>query len=206
MQSFWLLLFFYFISFNTFSQENINVNGRVLDGSAKKPISDVKIFVEGRDDFVVSDVLGNFRVFTNSKAFVLVISIADYRTKKFPIKLESKSLNLGAIYLERDITLEKTDNLIALTEADLADDESSFGNMGILQATKDVFLNRAAFDFGQAFFRVRGYDAENGLVLINGLSMNKIFDGRPQWNNWGGLNVVIRNQEFSNGLDPSEHS
>ena len=36
--------------------------------------------------------------------------------------------------------------------------------------------------------------------------MNKIFDGRPQWNNWGGLNDIIRNQEFSNGLDASAYT
>ena len=78
--------------------------------------------------------------------------------------------------------------------------------LGLLQATRDVFLNRAAFDFGQAFFRVRGYDSRNGKVLINGMPMNKFFDGRPQWNNWGGLNDVVRNQEYSNGLEASDHT
>lgn len=201
-----LFFFFFIICVHSFGQENFAVKGLVLDGSTKKPIAGAKIFLEGNDDFVDADEQGNFQVFTKLVDFILVISMVDFNTKRYPLKLEGKSLNLGAIYLERDITLEKTDNLIALTDADLADDESSFGNMGILQATKDVFLNRAAFDFGQAFFRVRGYDAENGLVLINGLSMNKVFDGRPQWNNWGGLNDVVRNQEFSNGLDASDHS
>ena len=34
--------------------------------------------------------------------------------------------------------------------------------------------------------------------------MNKIYDGRAQWSNWGGLNDVLRNQEFTNGLSPSD--
>ncbi|MGB5821846.1 MAG: TonB-dependent receptor, partial [Saonia sp.] len=38
----------------------------------------------------------------------------------------------------------------------------------------------------------------------NGIPMNKFFDGRPQWNNWGGLNDVVRNQEFTNGLQASD--
>ena len=33
--------------------------------------------------------------------------------------------------------------------------------------------------------------------------MNKLFNGRPQWSNWGGLNDVLRNQELSTGLAPS---
>ena len=36
--------------------------------------------------------------------------------------------------------------------------------------------------------------------------MNKIYDGRPQWSNWGGLNDVQRNQVFSPGLAPSDLS
>ena len=124
-----------------------------------------------------------------------------------PILLEGKTLDLGVIFLKDDITIEQTDNLITLTESDLSDDDETVSlSAGLLQATRDVFLNRAAFDFGQAFFRVRGYDSNNGQVLINGIRMNKFFDGRPQWNNWGGLNDVIRNQEFSNGLELSNYT
>jgi len=36
--------------------------------------------------------------------------------------------------------------------------------------------------------------------------MNKLYDGRPQWSNWGGLNDALRNQEFSNGIGPSENA
>src|SRR5690606_7201566 len=39
---------------------------------------------------------------------------------------------------------------------------------------------------------------------INGIEMNKIFNARPLWSNWGGLNDVQRNQVFSMGLVPSE--
>jgi hypothetical protein len=35
--------------------------------------------------------------------------------------------------------------------------------------------------------------------------MNKHYDGRPQWSNWGGLNDVLRNQEFTNGFDAADH-
>src|SRR5690606_36126617 len=93
-----------------------------------------------------------------------------------------------------------------LGEDDISEEETVSLASGILQATRDVFLNRAAFDFGQAFFRVRGYDSENGAVLINGIPMNKLVDGRPQWNDWGGLNDVTRNQEFTLGLQASDYN
>ena len=36
--------------------------------------------------------------------------------------------------------------------------------------------------------------------------MNKQFNGRPQWSNWGGLNDVVRNQELTNGLSASDYT
>jgi hypothetical protein len=42
--------------------------------------------------------------------------------------------------------------------------------------------------------------------MINGISMNKIYDGRPQWSNWGGLNDATRIQEFTLGSAPSDYT
>src|SRR5690554_7621727 len=36
--------------------------------------------------------------------------------------------------------------------------------------------------------------------------MNKLYDGRPQWSDWGGLNDVLRNQELTSGLQPSNYN
>src|SRR5690606_34621396 len=63
-----------------------------------------------------------------------------------------------------------------------------------------------AFNFGQARFRIRGLDNEYGRTMINGITMNKIYDGRPQWGNWGGLNDATRNQDFTMGSAPSDNT
>jgi hypothetical protein len=41
--------------------------------------------------------------------------------------------------------------------------------------------------------------------MINGVSMNKSYDGRPQ-GQWGGLNDATRNQEFTIGTAPSDYT
>jgi hypothetical protein len=76
----------------------------------------------------------------------------------------------------------------------------------LLQATQDIFLRTAAFEFSSSFFSIKGLDSGNGKVLINGIEMNKLYDGRAQWSNWGGLNDVLRNQEFNNGLSASNYT
>lgn len=189
------------------AQEGTMISASILDNQTKEAISDAILFVEGERISNRASKNGNIEIsVTLVGEYILNISAPDFLAKRIPVNLENQHLDLGIILLERDITFEKADNLITLTDADLSDDDSFSVTSGLLQATKDVFLNRAAFDFGQAFFRVRGYDSQNGRVLINGMVMNKLFDGRPQWNNWGGLNDVTRNQEYTNALDASDYT
>jgi hypothetical protein len=48
-----------------------------------------------------------------------------------------------------------------------------------------MLLQAAAFNWGQARFRVRGLDSEHATMMINGVVMNKIYDGRPAMNGAG---------------------
>lgn len=96
--------------------------------------------------------------------------------------------------------------VVRLTDDEISDDNDAFDNIsGVLQATKDVFLRTAAYEFSTSFFRLRGLDSDHANVLINGIPMNKHLNGRPQWSNWGGLNDVLRNQEHTPGIEPSDY-
>ena len=183
-------------------QQSTPVTGKLMEKGSNAPISNATITLESTFQEFTTNPKGEFELnISQTGEQMLQISALDFISKRFSVYLDGDSIDLGVIYLERDIAHEQTDNLISLTDGDLSDDfESVSSSMGLLQSTRDIFLNRAAFDFGQAFFKVRGYDSRNGTVLINGVPMNKFFDGRPQWNNWGGLNDVVRNQEFTNSL------
>ena len=203
-----LISFLVLFGYQTINAQEISVIlGKVLDSRSKEPLSNCTISIE---DTQVSSKFGSELELKPPLsllgAYILKVSSPNFITKRIPITLENQILDLGIIYLEKDIIFEKTDNLITLTDSDFSDEESTSMTSGLLQATRDIFLSKAAFDFGQAFFRVRGYDSQNGKVLINGIPMNKFFDGRPQWNNWGGLNDVTRNQEFNYGLDASDYT
>jgi len=96
---------------------------------------------------------------------------------------------------------------ISLTDDELNDDTSASDNIsGLLNSSMDVFYRTAAYEFSSSFFKVRGLDSDNAIVHINGIKMNKLYNGRPQWSNWGGLNDVLRNQELSNGSIPLKYN
>ncbi len=65
----------------------------------------------------------------------------------------------------------------------------------LLMSSRDVFTQFASFQFGAARFRMRGYMAENQLVMINGVNVNNLETGFSSWSNWGGLNDVTRYTE-----------
>lgn len=98
-------------------------------------------------------------------------------------------------------------SIINISDDALTDENDALDNIsGLVQSSHDVFLRTAAFEFSASFFSLRGLDTDNAIVMINGLPMNKLYSGRPQWSNWGGLNDVLRNQELSPPIAPSDHN
>ncbi|NAS31195.1 DUF2012 domain-containing protein [Flavobacteriaceae bacterium R38] len=198
-----LLLFLFLMTpVFMFSQLKSTLTGIVKDIQTNEVLAGVVVRIEELSIQKKTGIDGSF-IFQNlSKGnYTLTLEVPDYNTNKLAIIISDGSeVKLKTIFLERTIAQEQSDNLIALTENDLNDDTDINFSSGLLQATRDVFLTRAAFDFSQVFFNVRGYDSREGTVMINGVSMNKLFNGRPQWNNWGGLNDVTRNQTYTNGL------
>lgn len=202
-----LLLF----SIQSVAQET-RVSGKVLDTHSNDPIPDVEIQVQGSSMGSWTDALGVFSLSTDQfqqGEQILVFSKNGYLSQRIPVIIHTdKSTELAPILLAVDLAaVESQIGVITLSDDQLDDDEgTSYNISGLLQASKDVFLNAAAFDFSTTFFRPRGYSSEDGKVLINGLEMNKLYDGRPQWSNWGGLNDVQRNQMFSIGLSSNEYN
>ncbi|WP_405609747.1 carboxypeptidase-like regulatory domain-containing protein [Polaribacter sp. Asnod1-A03] len=182
------------------------IKGVVLDNNSDKPLKGVFVSIKSTNNKEITDVNGYFQIKNLSNTnIVLEIQFDGYETQNIAIELSDKTLDLGIIYLFKDISINQDLSLITLTDDELNDDVNSADNIaGLLQSSRDIFLRTAAFEFSSSFFKVKGLDSGNGKVLINGIEMNKIYDGRAQWGNWGGLNDVLRNQEFRNGLSPSD--
>ena len=200
------LLLFFGVIFSSIAQNVIK--GVVVDSERNTQLKGVVVKVKENTMSTLTNENGVF-ILQNlpNGAYVLEISFSGYETQNFPVELSGMTVDLGNILLYEDLTEEEYLSTVTLTDDELNDDTSAADNIsGLLQASRDVYLRTAAFEFSSSFFRIRGLDSENGKVLINGIEMNKLFNGRPQWSNWGGLNDVLRNQEFSNGLRASDYT
>ena len=206
------LVFIIIISFSfyAFSQETV-VKGQIFDATTGAPIPDVIITIEGTDKFTKSDTEGKFQFGTIIPLGeqILKVEKLDYVTKRYPIVInEGQTVDITGITLNYNTNDKKDLFIISLSEDNLNSEEDGLTDniSGLLQSSRDVFLRAAAFDFSSTFFRPRGLDNANGKVLINGIEMNKQFNGRPQWGNWGGLNDVQRNQEFTMGIAANDYT
>ena len=204
-----LSLLFLFQAVFAVAQNQSIVKGKVVDSKSQSPLGSVKVMIQSNEQFVTTNSLGEFQISGISDGNqILVISVDGYNTQNFAIEVvANQTLDVGLLFLDEDITSEQQLSLVTITENDLGDDNSgSESTAGLLQSSRDAYQQAAAFNWGQARFRMRGLDNEYGVTMINGISMNKIYDGRPQWSNWGGLNDATRNQEFTLGSAPSDYT
>ncbi|WP_291286458.1 carboxypeptidase-like regulatory domain-containing protein [Flavobacterium sp.] len=192
-----------------FAQEQTTFLGIVIDAKTQNPLGNIVVNIQNSSITQLTNAKGKFELQAAVKGEQL-LWIHSQGYKDFLLKIQSnpgQKVDLGILPLEDNFSDETPAALITLSDSELSEDNSSSEmTSGFLQSSKDAFMQASAFNWGQARFRVRGLDSENGTMMLNGTIMNKIYDGRPQWSNWGGLNNVLRNQEFSIGAAASNYT
>lgn len=202
---------FGFISVLTVAAQQTIVKGSVIDGTTLAPIPNVSITIEETMQTIGTDAHGQFSFTSNIPLgeHILKLEKSGYLTKRFPIIIyNGQTLDIRDMMLDINMTDSVDLFTVTLSDDELNDDTSGVADniSGLLQSSQDIFLRTAAFEFSASFFSVRGLSSENSTVLINGIEMNKIYNGRPQWSNWGGLNDLFRNQELASNLTPSNYT
>ncbi len=207
MRKFLLLFLVLTIGISSYAQSLNSIKGKVLASDTKNFVSEVKVLLQATEFSVLTTTDGVF-VLENipDGEYILQCSKIGYENLYLPVSVLNKSLDLGEISLYPDLNQKLDTSIITISDEELSDDEAGGADniAGLLQSSKDAYQQAVAFNFSQVFFKERGYDSEYGQILFNGIPMNKINNGRPQWSDWGGLNDEMRNYSFASGLNPSE--
>ncbi len=194
-----LIFLFTFGAFQTIAQNS--VKGTIVDNNGNG-LNDVVVSVDKSELSTITDENGMFSLENiDSEKITLTFSKEGWNNFSMDVDFsETKNVDLDKIKLT--IVSDNNIPILTLSETDL-EDENDFENVsGLLTASRDIFSNAAAFNFGVARFRVRGYDSNTSEIYINGSSMNDLETGRTFWSAWGGLNDVFRNREATLGLNP----
>ena len=171
-------LFLFLILSNILIAQEIKIV--VKDANTSDPIFQVLIETNTGEKFFTDE---NGEALLKGDPTEIILSKEGYITKTQFIEENNIIIELETEIFSSDIE----SGIISLSDFDLSDDSntSDFAS-GLLSSYNDVFQSIAAYQFGPARFRQRGYDSRNNKILMNGVEVNKIYDGRPQWSNWGG--------------------
>ena len=189
------------------------VKGRVVSALTNAPATDVQVSLPFLRQLTNTDAEGNFtlsRVPYGDQTLVIGGTTARPDTIRIQVGSDVVVLNDIQVVPNEQATSMRSIQIptIALEETDGGEDDGAKTSSvsGLLSASRDPFLNAAAFVFGPMRFQPRGYDRNSQQVLINGAPMNDVETNDAYWSQWGGLNDVFRGRSNTYGLQPSEYA
>ena len=213
-----LLLAMFLTSATIFAQGTIT--GKVIDPEMDGPLPGANVMVLGTNTGTTTDFDGNFTLNVDSASGKIEFSFVGYETKTVDFSVSNGgTTNLGDIVLSPDSdALDEivitTFNLaidrktpVAVSTIKAADIEMKLGNQEfpeILKSTPGIYATKSGGGFGDAELRLRGFNSENIAVMINGVPVNDMENGRVYWSNWAGLSEVTRTMQVQRGLGASK--
>lgn len=208
-----LLLAMFLTSATIFAQGTIT--GKVIDSEMDGPLPGANVKVAGTSNGTMTDFEGNFSLDVSKAEGSIEISFVGYETKTVKFSIDGGSKDLGSIILSPDadaldevvvtsfsLAIDRK-TPVAVSTISAAEIETKIGNQEfpeVLKSTPGVYANKAGGGFGDAELRMRGFEGENIAVMINGVPVNDMENGRVYWSNWAGLSDVTRTMQTQRGL------
>ncbi len=195
------------ISSYTFGQTT-GIEGLVITPDGK-PAVGAYVSLSGTNNNKQTAEDGKF-IFENIKPgkYQIIVILAGYDnffSELVEVK-NNKMTKVSDIKLTASGNGQEDDAVVLINADDLSNEQGSENVSGLLNGSRDVFLNSAAYSLGPMRFRIRGYDNDFTEISINGVPMANMETGRTYWSYWGGLNNVTKIKNITLGLNAADNS
>lgn len=203
-----------FLAQLTFSQGI--VKGIVVDKSTSEPLVGVSVYESVTSVGVTTSLDGSFQIKMPEGKTDLQISYIGYATKTIKvsgqnagtIELETAVIGLKDVVVTSQIAISRL-TPVAATNVPFQFIETKLGNQEfpeILKSTPGVFTTKKGGGYGDSEILMRGFEAPNVAVMINGVPVNDMEWGGVYWSNWAGLSDVTSIMQTQRGLGASKVS
>ena len=196
--------------------QSVTVTGTVIDADNNEPLIGVSVLEVGTTNGVVTDLDGNF-ILTVGAGASLQLSYVGYNTEELTV---GKNGHLGTITLKpeavglEDVTITgqiavQRKTPIAVSQVTAIEIEERLGGgefVEVLKNTPGVHANANGGGWGDSEIWMRGFDNTNIAMMINGVPMNGMENGKVYWSNWQGLADVTSVMQTQRGLGASKMS
>lgn len=191
------------------------ITGTVVD-ETNQPLPGASVLEKGTTNGTSTDFNGKFTLNAKSNSGVLVVSFIGYTKREiafsstmntFTVKLKEDNNALDEIVIVSNSFAIDRKTPVAVSTVKAAEIELKLGTQEfpeILKSTPGVYATKNGGGYGDGEIRLRGFNSENVAVMINGVPVNDMENGRVFWSNWAGLGDVTSAMQVQRGLGASK--
>jgi len=192
------------------------ISGTVVDNT-NEGLPGASVVIKGTTNGTETDFDGKFTLTATSNSGTIIISYLGFKTKEVAftkagdlgnIKLQEDGNILEEVVLKGILDIAKDRQTpVAKSTIKAAEIQEKLGSQEfpeILNNTPSVYATKSGGGFGDARIDIRGFSQENIAVLINGVPVNDMENGRVYWSNWAGLSDVTTAMQVQRGLGSSK--
>lgn len=211
----WLMLL---LSAPLFAQDNkelTTIKGRVLDASTSESIIGAAVtYATGKG--VVADLDGYFTLKVPAGQYQITASFVGFAPqiikvnttvkKSVEIEFRLKGSQLREVEVIGDIAIAR-ETPVAFSNVDPIKIKEQIGGQDlpmVMNSTPGVYATQRGGGDGDARISIRGFDSRNVGVLIDGIPMNDMANGRVFWNNWVSIENNTGGVQIQRGLGASK--
>lgn len=208
------LVFFSLVSVCLFGQE-YTISGTVVDEFTGETL--IGATVSYGQDGVSTDLDGRYSIKLSPATYTLEFSYVGYKSKTFDVTLEgnmnldvrlSSDAILNEVVVTADIAIER-ETPVAFSNIPTIKLDEELGAQDIpmiLNSTPGAYATESGGGDGDARISIRGFDQRNIAVMLDGIPVNDMENGRVFWSNWFGLDLVTQTIQVQRGLGASKLS
>lgn len=216
--SFFLLMSFLFL-FTAGIKSQVSVTGKVVDQETQDPLVGAAIVIEGTTQGTITSLDGTFELNVSEGPINLLFKYLGYKDLRKTINAEGESaIDLGVLEMASNVVglnevliltsfARDKQTPVALSTIQPTTIDEKLGSLEfpqILKSTPSVYATRGSGGFGDSRIYLRGFDTNNIGVLINGVPVNDMENGKVYWSNWAGLSDVTQTMQVQRGLGASK--
>eukprot|EP01029_Cantina_marsupialis_P010118 TRINITY_DN2314_c0_g2_i1.p1 TRINITY_DN2314_c0_g2~~TRINITY_DN2314_c0_g2_i1.p1 ORF type:complete len:856 (-),score=150.62 TRINITY_DN2314_c0_g2_i1:2397-4964(-) len=191
------------------------VKGVVVDGSTNESLPGASVVVPGTTAGTVTGFDGSFQFQLPEGATKIVVSFVGFLDKEIKvigaqdlgtIKLESDAVGLNEVSVMASVAIQrKTPVAVSTISPEIIQEKLGTQEFPeVLKSTPGVYATKAGGGYGDSRINLRGFESNNIGVMINGVPINGMENGKVYWSNWAGLSDVTRSQQVQRGLGASK--
>jgi iron complex outermembrane recepter protein len=215
MKKHYFLLLISILGYYTHGYSQGIVNGTVTDANSREPIIGATIiFAPGKG--ATTDLDGNYTLTLDEGSYTLACSSLGFKTiskelsvksgSKYELDFALKSNTLREVEIVSDIAIAR-ETPVAFSNIDPIKIKEELGSQDlpmILNSTPGVYATQQGGGDGDARVSIRGFNSQNVMVLVDGIPMNDMVNGRVYWTNWFGLDQLTSGVQVQRGLGASK--